>query len=628
MTQRLILFLALVLIAAACQPQDTGPLPTLAVLPSPTPEARPLAFWEAAAGELTTPTAYDLYRFNAAAGDNIRLRALGPVNLTLRGPDGAPLMTDNPDFETRITQAGAYLVFVTLAGAESGRYELGLAYTDRPSPADFTPTPPEVVVDIPTPTPPFADLGARIGDLTPGRDVGGRFQLDAPQRHVYTFTGTPGQYITLSMGRVNGMVDPQLTLYDPDGQPIATDGNSGGNRDALLRNIRLPAAGLYSVLVTGGGQQGDYILRLQSTGDPLPVTPVQSTRPTLTPFNPALTPTIATAAPDARLQDHVPVQGRLTRGGDFARYLIDVTAGDFVTIGVRPQAPDQLRLLVEVYDPDGVLVRQARSSTDLVGDTVLLPITPMATTGTYAIFITTERDSQGDYVLAYGTGTSYADTRRGIIEADTPYESAIRGRGQREVWYAELEAGDVITAVAVPLNTALDPVLELVAPDGTLIASDDNSGGFPSPLLDAITIPVSGVYELRVTAANAATAGPYRIIWRYVAAAPTPTPDAPRYRIMTVADVVPEGQYRFYPFQGQAGQTVRIQVLGQPDTGFDPVAALLGPDGREIATGDDSGGDLNPRFRATLPADGTYTVRVSGYLSGGAFDVIVDALLE
>jgi hypothetical protein len=61
---------------------------------------------------------------------------------------------------------------------------------------------------------------------------------------------------------------------------------------------------------------------------------------------------------------------------------------------------------------------------------------------------------------------------------------------------------------------------------------------------------------------------------------------------------------------------------------FDPVAALLAPDGTVIAEGDDSAASLNPDFTLVMPATGTYTLRVNGYgVSGGAVAISVELLL-
>ncbi|MBC7871477.1 MAG: pre-peptidase C-terminal domain-containing protein, partial [Chitinophagaceae bacterium] len=70
---------------------------------------------------------------------------------------------------------------------------------------------------------------------------------------------------------------------------------------------------------------------------------------------------------------------------------------------------------------------------------------------------------------------------------------------------------------------------------------------------------------------------------------------------------------------------VRIRVLATDGTTFDPVAALLDPAGTVIAEADDSEG-LNPVMTLELPADGTYSVRVNGYLTSGAYTVLVEEL--
>ncbi len=618
------ILLIFILLLSACASADSAQLPTLAVLPTLPPEdtVRPLIFWEAVSSSLSAPEQADQWRFSGQEGDAISVRAIGPVQLRLEQA-GALLAEAEASLELTLPQTGEYTVRVQLAGEDSGSYELGLGYTDRPNPASFTATPPPQTVGVPTPTPPFADLGTFTSMLAPGDSLGGVFTT-ADERHVYTFEGQRGDYVSIGLSRVSGDIDPLLLLYSPEGTALAVDDNSGGGRAALLRNIRLREDGLYSLQALSGGFAGAYQITLTGGTEPLPVTPTVIVQPTFVPLEVRLAATPAPVRAGARLEDHVPVVGTIDRAGLIQRYFFAAELGDFVTIGARTMDPAALRPVIDLISPAGELLRSA--SVPEGGDEALIAMLPVTEADNYTVLITGEDGATGNFLLSYGTGTSRESIQRGQAQADTPYESVLSRRAVRDVWQVQLYEGDVLTATVSPLNNALDPVLELAAPDGTVIALDDNSGGYPNPLLREVRAPQSGVYELRVSAANADSIGPYRLVWRYVSLAPTFTPAPPSYLLMSVDDAVSEGDYGFYPLQAQAGQRLRIQVIAQPGSGLDPVAALLDEHGNEIARGDDSEIDLNPRFTADIPSEGTYTVRVNGYLSGGAFTLLVEVL--
>lgn len=218
---------------------------------------------------------------------------------------------------------------------------------------------------------------------------------------------------------------------------------------------------------------------------------------------------------------------------------------------------------------------------------------------------------------ALGTFTGFltsGETRDGTLAGD-----------ERHLYTFEESAGTFVTIRMGRLSGALDPLLALYDPQGSIIALDDNSGGDSEAVLRNIRLFQDGVYSIQV--AGAGFPGSYRLSL-LAAAEPFPvTPLASRVPVMAAAGFVGEENYAFYPFQGLAGQQMQIQVIARPGSAFDPVAVLLAPDGAEIASGDDSPDDLNPRFTASLPADGTYTVRVTGYLSSGDFTLTVDRLM-
>lgn len=77
-----------------------------------------------------------------------------------------------------------------------------------------------------------------------------------------------------------------------------------------------------------------------------------------------------------------------------------------------------------------------------------------------------------------------------------------------------------------------------------------------------------------------------------------------------------------HTFEGTAGSTVTIRM--QSDE-FDPVLALLGPNGAELAANDDADRSLNSRIVYAIPSNGTYTVLARSFGgNGGAYKVTVN----
>ncbi len=73
--------------------------------------------------------------------------------------------------------------------------------------------------------------------------------------------------------------------------------------------------------------------------------------------------------------------------------------------------------------------------------------------------------------------------------------------------------------------------------------------------------------------------------------------------------------YREYSFDGEAGQSVRIDLTSSD---FDTYLALFSPNGRLVGENDDiSNADTNSRLTVTLPATGPYRVVVNAFDSTG-----------
>ncbi len=580
---------------------------------------RVLESWQPQEDTLTQQDASRAWRFSGQRGDAVVLRldskAGGQVTLALQAPDGQTLAQGDA-LRLTLPDSGIYTALVRLDGGGSTAYSLTLSYADRavptatptptitPTPsntatptftpsstptATYTPTPSDTPTMTYTPTQIYAPLGTLSGRLEMGATVTGSF-LSEFERHIYLFSGAAGQLVTLSMVGTSGSVDPVLTLYDPNGQPMATDDNSGGGSAALLRDIHLPTDGDYIVQALGGGS-GNYQITLEA-GAPTPVPP------TLTPT--ALLGTTTPVAADAEeLSDHVPMMGVIDKPDAFNRYFIDAQAGDVLTVGVRPADGSPLRPRVEVYTPSGELMLSAGLGSD---GQALIPAIGVPDSGKYAVFVSDDARTGGAYTIAYGRGSTHTDDLRGGLPPNTPAASSGLS-AVRDAWTLPLTAGDDIDV------EARGAALQVVAPSGADIAGAQDVVQFNAPL--------SGDYRVL------AVGSPFSLSWRYVVAAPTPP--APLL-ILSADDPLPAQTYLYYPFQGEAGRHVHVRVRAL-SAGLDPVAALLDASGATVATGDDSPGSLDPDFEALLPADGTYNLRVNGYgETGGSVRVTVEML--
>jgi len=641
---RLTLICALFLLTlTACDTVTDTDLPTRAQLPTELPTlgaqqvesvATPndleavglLDYWVTESSLLSPSKERDIWRFVGKRGDVITLRVIGyniQPSMTLEDPNGTVLM-EGTGFQSELGEDGTYTVEVTLDQPGDGSYDIGLGYADRPNPNSYTPTPRPQLVGVPTPTPPYEDIGTYVGNLEENIPTGSILS-DNANAHVFTFDGEVGEIVNISMERVSGDVDPFLTIYSPDGDVMAMDDNSGSSRNAELRNIKLLEEGVYSVQATGtDGTFGTYSLVLSRGGIPLPTEAPLNPEPTATRI--PLIPTLAPALNGNRLQNNAPVFGRLNEG-DYAQFSIYAVAGEIFTIGVRPVGENGLRAQLEMYSPEGDLVLFINATESGTDGTTLIPAVIAPLTGAYIILLNGENNVGGDYVLSYGTGYTYETIVRGSPPPNTRAEGNLTNGGVLDEWHINLNQGDVINVAVSNNGGQFDPYVELYTWDGELLAGDNDSGGDTTALIQSVQIPTTDTYRIHVRDATPQqNPGGYTLIWRYINTAPTPTPIPPFSTLMTLDDMLEEDSYNFYVFYGLAGQKVRIRVEPKPGEQLDPVAVLLDPNGNQIAQADDSNGTLNPVMELTLEQDGSYTVRVNGYLSSGMFDLYVEQL--
>ncbi|MBP8973662.1 MAG: PPC domain-containing protein, partial [Anaerolineae bacterium] len=114
------------------------------------------------------------------------------------------------------------------------------------------------------------------------------------------------------------------------------------------------------------------------------------------------------------------------------------------------------------------------------------------------VFTPEDRTPAPEQAPLSAAGLVYNEPVEGTLEA-----------GQTVTWPFNGAAGDVVTIDAVAATEGLDLFVELVGPDGVLVAGDDDSGEGTNPRVASVTLPASGQYTVHVS--SVAGAGGYTL---------------------------------------------------------------------------------------------------------------------
>jgi hypothetical protein len=80
-------------------------------------------------------------------------------------------------------------------------------------------------------------------------------ELSSSDDKTLSFAGVAGDVINL-YAETSTDEDSVLTLYDPSGEQVVTDDDSGIDRNPFIRRFTLPETGQYAVLLTAFGDEG------------------------------------------------------------------------------------------------------------------------------------------------------------------------------------------------------------------------------------------------------------------------------------------------------------------------------------------------------------------------------------
>lgn len=329
--------------------------------------------------------------------------------------------------------------------------------------------------------------------LRPGETVMGMIN-PVVDEDFYYIEGSTGMTIWIAMNGI-GRLDSYLILIAPDGTWITTDDDGGGGFDAFI-NAWLPQNGTYTIVARSLGQasRGPYALYVNLTQDegfvPLPGYP-----------------------DDNRTME---------MGGALQGVINPVNDEDFYyfegSVGMQPvismQSTDGLDSYLILINPDGTWVGV---DDDSGGNLNARIIATLQQDGRYTIIARNSGGrSMGSYLLRLEPAVNGAppplpddpDDRRLLSMGDTL--TGVIEPANDEDFYSFQGASGMQVTITMVGSAGLDGYLILIAPDGTWIGVDDDSGGFPNPRIMA-TLPAAGSYTIVAKSYAGATVGQYAL---------------------------------------------------------------------------------------------------------------------
>lgn len=204
-----------------------------------------------------------------------------------------------------------------------------------------------------------------------------------------------------------------------------------------------------------------------------------------------------------------------------------------------------------------------------------------------------------------------------------------------DVWFVDLSAGQFVSldVDAKSIGSLLDPVLSLIAPDGTtILAVNDDFDGFDSRI--SYRVPVSGRYYMAIRAVGGLgdPRSTYVINTGKVICAgvgsevePNNTPanasrlavDASSSGEVCMEEDVLGGDVDYWAFTARAGTTIELDVDAELGRFGDSFLELFAPDGTTRLAFNDDEDRLDSRLQYSIITTGTYFAAVSSVADPG-----------
>jgi hypothetical protein len=315
------------------------------------------------------------------------------------------------------------------------------------------------------------------------------------------------------------------------------------------------------------------------------------------------------------------VQGAILSPDQVDRFMVFGPVGAVISVGMFPAEDSSLVPSLIMYAPNGDQVGTAAGVPAIIGGYTL------PATGAYILYVHGSRgESVGAYTLTIGDGPALRDLDGGLVVPDVPSSGTLLRSGDRETWSLVLPANATIAVDVSSSQGKLDTLVEVVGPDGKVLATGQASPATHVAKIVSATTTVQGRHLIRVRAARMGSTGAYTLLARVVKIVPTAT-----FAVIfdqTFEEDLDEGERFTYSFKGISGEVVLVEAHARVPNGFDPVIELYGPSGRRLAVVDDISAENTDAILQIALDDGpgAYSVLVYGYaMTPGAFTVRIKA---
>ncbi|HZU06460.1 MAG TPA: PPC domain-containing protein [Chloroflexota bacterium] len=227
----------------------------------------------------------------------------------------------------------------------------------------------------------------------------------------------------------------------------------------------------------------------------------------------SLATTVPITVGSCDLQPGETVMGRIVTSGQVDTWTFQGTAGERVAITLDGFLLGGWDPFLELIAPDGT---REDIDDDSGPDLDAWLSRRLAQSGTYTVRVRpfSTEGCTGDYVVLGWMGPpgrSDPNAAASLLgtTARFQFRGSLREFGERQSWTFDGTAGQELLVYMVRnLGSPLDPFLELLAPDGQLLARDDDSGGGLNAFIQGV-LPQTGTYTLVAQSAREGCGGDY-----------------------------------------------------------------------------------------------------------------------